>query len=698
AQASAIAAELRRARIERGIGYHEMAVVARAGAALAVIGRACAVVGVPVDLTGGDVVLADAQAVRPLLLALGVIARGEVLPEEAVRLLSSPLAGFDPVGLRHLVRQWRQSSPAAAGSGQVPGADEALAAAVNEPGWLPADAATVQQRRLGDLVALLAAGRAACLAGKRADEVAWLLWSGTRWPARLRAEALEGGPAGRHADRDLDAVGAFFELAAESSGTGQAGVRLLLDEIAAQEIPADRAREGRPGARGVQLLTAHRARGREWELVVVAGVQEGVWPTPRQLSAVLEPERLLSDGIGPRTEPRELLVSERRLFHLACSRARRELIVTATAGTEGEANQPSRFVAELGVSPERPEPGPPVTLTGLVGRLRRALLAADSPPQRRLAAAANLAGLAAEAADGSRLVPAADPRTWWGVRPVSSPGRPSDGPIRLSPSQVSGLLTCPRRYFLGRDAHAEGPPAVGASLGSVIHLLVEHAGNGGLDGVAAGNHLDAAWQHLRFETGWLSAVERVEAEVSIQRFLAWREQRPATAVAVEADFSLDLELDGRQVTLSGAVDRLERTADGRLTVIDFKTGRTLPTRDEVAGMDQLGIYQLAVSSGAFTGVIDSRPESAGAAVVYLRVAGRSEGLPKELAQDPLGQRPHLGLEPDEADYPSWVHHRVAKAAGIVAAGGFHASPGGHCRRCPFADSCPASGRGGQVLA
>lgn len=696
AQARAIATELRRARIERGIGYHEMAVIARSGTPLAVIGRACAAAGVAVDLAAGDVVLAAAQAVRPLLLALEVTARGAVLPEEVTRLLTSPLAGFDPVGLRHLVRQWRHAHAGQDGAGLALGSDEVLAAAVNQPEWADGDAPTAQQRQLGRLVGLLAQARAACLAGQRADEVGWLLWNGTRWPARLRAEALAGGPAGRQADRDLDTVGALFEVAAESTGTGPGGIALLLEEIAAQQIPADREREGRPGARGVQLLTAHRARGREWALVVVAGVQEGVWPAPRRLTSVLEPERLLSDGIGGRTDSRELLIAERRLFHLACGRARQELIVTATAGTEGEANQPSRFLGELGVDAESPDPGPPVTLTGLVGGLRRALLAPDSSPQRRWAAAANLAALAGEAVDGAPLVPAADPRTWWGVRPLSSAGQPSEGPIQLSPSQVTALLTCPRRHFLSRDARAEGPPAVGASLGSVIHLLVQHASTGGLDDAEVGHQLDAAWQQLRFETGWLSAVERVEAESSIQRFLAWREQRTTEPVAVEADFRLDLEVDGRQVTLTGAVDRLERTADGRLAVVDFKTGRTLPTRDEVAGMDQLGIYQLAVESGAFADVAEGTTESAGASVVYLRQPGKLESLPRELAQDPLGQRPHLGA-PGEQDYPTWVHHRVAKAAGILAEGSFHAAPGGHCRRCPFAGSCPASGRGEQVL-
>lgn len=699
AQARAIAAELRRARIERGIDYREMAVLTRSGAGLAGLARACAQAGVPVTLAGDEIALAQAQAVRPLLLALEVATRGALEPGEAVRLLSSPLGGFDPAGLRQLVRQWRQAHPEARDAlGQVPATEEALARAVNEPGWLGVEEPSPVQRRLARLVELLAGARAAVAAEERPDQVAWRLWQGTGWPARLRAEALAGGASGRAADRDLDAVAAFFDLAGEATATGAAGVHLLLEQVAAQQIPADRERESRIGAGGVALLTAHRAKGREWELVVVAGVQEGSWPILRGVSAVLEPERLLSQAIGARPDARQRLTDERRLFRLACTRARGELIVTAAAGTEGEADQPSRFLAELGVEPELVEPGPPVTPPGLVGLLRGVLLSPDSAEPRRLAAAAELAALAAERDDHDRpLVAAADPATWWGVRELSSGNRPTAGPIRLSPSQVSALLTCPRRYFLSRQAHADPPPAVGASLGSVIHLLVQHASTGALDDAAVGDYLDTAWQHLRFDTGWLSAVERVEAELSIGRFLAWRSGREVEPLAVEQQFEINLPVDGRDVEVVGAVDRLERLPDGRLQVVDFKTGRTRPTSTEVAGMDQLGIYQLAVESGGFDGVAGPGAVSAGASVVYLRHPGKPETLPREFSQDPLGQRPHLGDDPAEAGYPTWVHHRIAQAAAIVAEGSFGASPGGHCHRCPFADSCPASGRGEQVL-
>ena len=37
----------------------------------------------------------------------------------------------------------------------------------------------------------------------------------------------------------------------------------------------------------VRLLTAHRSKGLEWDIVVVAGVQDGTWPDVRHRGTLL---------------------------------------------------------------------------------------------------------------------------------------------------------------------------------------------------------------------------------------------------------------------------------------------------------------------------------------------------------------------------------------------------------------------------
>ncbi len=697
-QAAAIAAELRRARLENGVRYGDMAVLVRSGRRqLAPILRSLTALGIPVEVAGDEIPLAQAPAVRPLLLALSITAAGRVEPDEASRLLTSPLAGFDALGLRRLVRQWRAAHP----EGRPAALPEQLAAAVNSPQWLATADPTPVVERLRDLLRVLASARERSAAGDPVDQIAWALWTGSGWPRQLSREAAGGGALGSRADADLDAVCAFFDTAAEADRRGgAAGVRAFLAELAGQQIPADHERESRLRGRGVQVLTAHRARGREWELVVVAGVQEGMWPVGRRVSTVLDAASLTGDGLTGSTDHRDVLAAERRLFHLACSRARRRLVVTAAAGTEGEADSPSRFLHELGVPPTTPDhSGSPLTLPALAAELRRSAGDPATPVELRTAAAIEL-GRLARCTDntGRRLVPAADPDTWWGVRELTSRPRPlpAGATVRLSPSQVSGVLTCPRRYFLAREARGESEPGLAASLGSLIHLLVQEAVTHGWNLAEMTAQLDQVWHRLPFEAAWLSATERVEVELGLSRFLAWRDARNAEPLGVEVPFHLSIDVSGLRVVLDGKVDWLERTSSG-LRVVDFKTSRAAPTKAAVAGMEQLGIYQLAVASGGFDQVAKGQASPVGATAVYLRQSGRGTDLPREFEQASLATTPHLDRDPDEKEHATWVHHRVALAADVVAEGTYPATPGVHCRMCIFATSCPASARGAQVI-
>lgn len=692
-QASAIADELRRARLEDGLAYGDMAVLVRSGRRqLGPIIRSLVAAGVPVEVAGDEIPLAQAPAVRPLLLALQVAVQPNISPDEAMRLLTSPMAGFDVLGLRRLSRQWRRAGV------EVPVTlAEQLAAALNAPEWLQSAEPSPEVERFGRLYGLLEGARSRLVEQAPVDQVAWTLWQDSGWPEQLQAESVAGGALGSRADADLDALCAFFAAAAEADRRGGvAGVRAFLAELATQQIPADHEREARLRRRGVQVLTVHRARGKEWDLVVVAGVQEGQWPTGRGLSTVLDAAQLTQQGLVGGTDHREALAAERRLFHLAASRARRRLVVTATAGTEGEADAPSRFLAELGLAAHAPANQVALTLPGLVAELRRAAADPVTPPALRAGAIAELGRLARAQDDSGRsLVPAADPERWWGVREVS--GQPQALPpgarIRLSPSQVSSVLTCPRRYFLAREARGEADPGLAASLGSLIHLLVQQAVTQGWGLDELRGELDQVWDRLRFETAWLSATERVEVELGLARFLAWREARRAELVGVEVPFTLSLPVDEWTAVLDGKVDWLERDARG-LQVIDFKTSRTAPTKAAIAGLEQLGVYQLAVAAGGFA-QFGGEARPSGAAAVYLRLPGRPESLPKEFEQESIDRVPHLDQSSQE--YPTWVHQRVAQATRVVAAGRFPANPGSQCRFCAFAVSCPASGSGEQVL-
>ena len=189
-------------------------------------------------------------------------------------------------------------------------------------------------------------------AGGTAEEVLWVLWSGTDWPERLRrgVEPAAGGRAGSRTATSTRSARCSTSAARAEEQRGHTGrARASSTTLVAQQIPADTLAER--GVRGdaVRLLTAHRAKGLEWRLVVVAHVQEEGWPDLRRRvdAAAGRPDRQPT-GVLPPVTARELLAEERRLFYVACTRARERLVVTAVASPDDDGEQPSRFLDELG--------------------------------------------------------------------------------------------------------------------------------------------------------------------------------------------------------------------------------------------------------------------------------------------------------------------------------------------------------------
>ncbi|MFI5725872.1 ATP-dependent helicase [Streptomyces cyaneofuscatus] len=711
-----IADLLRRAHLEDGVPWREMAVLVRAGGrSLPAVRRALTSAGVPLEVDGDDLPLRHEPAVAPLLTALRTVATAALqrLPEEgpgeagtppwlttetALTLLTSPLGSMDAADLRRLGRALRDEERAAGIRVPAP-SDELLARALAEPERLvthdPAYAHGAQ--RLG---ALLRKARELLEGGGTAEEALWTLWNGTPWPGRLERAALRGGAGGRNADRDLDAVCALFETAARAEErTGGRGALNFLEEVDAQDIAADTLsrRTVRPDA--VRLMTAHRSKGLEWRLVVVAGVQEGLWPDLRRRGSLLEADRIGRDGLAEPLTPGALLAEERRLFYVAATRARERLVVTAVKAPADDGDQPSRFLTELGVEPRdvTGRPRRPLAVAALVAELRATTVDPAASDALRDAAAHRLARLAALTDDeGQALVPAAHPSRWWGLdEPTRSavPLRDRDQPVTLSGSALDQLAnTCALQWFLGREVKADAPATAAQGFGNVVHVLADEVASSrtpaDLDVLM--ERLDSVWNGLAFDAPWKSEQEKDQARAALERFLEWHvlDRGGRTPTASEHDFDVTLEAGEYAVRIRGSMDRVEQDAEGRAYVVDFKTGKSAPTKDEVAAHPQLAVYQLAVREGAVDEVFDGRrPEPGGAELVQLRQpAPKKEGgdaFPKVQAQEPLAGE--------------WVSDLLATAAGKVLDERFTPTTGTHCTHCTFRASCSAQPEGRQVM-
>jgi len=745
-EASWIADRLRRAHLMAGVPWSDMAVLSRsARRTLPALRRALVAAGVPIAAPPEELPLARQPAVLPFLLILRAATRPEAIDADAASaLLTSALGAGDPMRMRRLRRGLLRLHAAARRAGSADPwtsaspADEDRAAGPRDPDPAPPASAEDAERAGSDplLVAALraaAAGRPdpltalppgdsaplrtvstllataaeAAQEGLSVEEVLWRVWNRSGLARRWAASSARGGPVGAAADRDLDAVLALFEAAARYTdrlpGADVAGFAEYLGD---QHLPGDSGSVAAPREESVSLLTAHAARGREWEVVAVPSVQEGSWPDLRLRGSLLGNERLVDlvagvaepDAGVSRTAP--LLAEERRLFYVACTRARRTLLVSAV---QAEDEQPSRFLDELdplpadateGRVPTRP--GRALVTAELVGELRRAVAEPDrgDPVRaaRRRRAAVQLARLA------EAKVPGARPEDWYGLARPSAvePLRPPGEVVPVSPSDVERILACPLRWVLERHGGGE-VGALSAVTGSLVHALVQ-ARAAGADPAEIESALREAWARLDTGAPWYGRRELARVRGMLAGFDQWERESRADGlrlVAVEHPVQLDIEGDDPEavevgeprptIRLRGRVDRLEVDDRGRPVVVDVKTGRTAVSAASAADHPQLAVYQLAATLGAFSDVLGEGAEPGGARLVFV-ADRRATGSPKEKDQPPLA---------GEA-VGHWLGE-VREAAGRTAGPSYVARVGPDCDRCPVRGSCPAVESGRPVV-
>ena len=691
AETEHVADLLRRAHLEDGVAWSDMAVLVRSGrGSIPSMRRSLAGAGVPVEVASDETPLVREPAVLPLLGALGVVVDADIEEpthedfvgaDRAEALLTSPLGGLDATDVRSLTRAMR------ARDRSTPARDLVRRAVLDPTSLTGIDGEPARRAlRIADLVAR---ARTELTGGATVEEVLWTLWDGADWGRRLRLATQAGGHGARLAHRDLDAICALFEQAARAEEQkGHTSVREFLGTLRAQEIPADTLADR--GVRGdaVRLLTAHRSKGLEWRLVVVAHVQEGTWPDLRRRDSLLQADRIGPDGLLPPLTRSAMLAEERRLYYVACTRARQRLVVTAVASPDDDGEQPSRFVHELGRDPVHRigRPRRPLSMAGLVSELRRTLADPAQPEPLRQAAARRLRLLAATEVHGRPVAASADPSTWWGLRSPTRSDRPvraADEPLTLSASALDGLLTCPAQWFLQREAGGEVVSSTSQGFGKVVHAIAERVASGDL---ATTDDLmtlvDDVWGRMEFRTPWSRAREREAVEAAVTRFVNWHQSPGArTVVATEPRMRAEVTLpDGQVVRLHGYADRLELDEDGHVVVVDLKTGKYPPSGPEVERHSQLGLYQLAVDHGAADELVGRPVTSGGAELVQLRIG---DELPKVQQQKPQPATGGVRL----------VEEQLMQAARALRSEEFVARPGSHCDRCTFQAICPDKAAG-----
>ena len=675
-EAAFIAHQFRSAHLRQGISYSDMAVVLRTpGVQASALRRAFSQVGIPVatELQA----LAGNPAITPFLLLARVAIGAQPLNlDTAERLLLSEFGGADSISLRRIRRAMITARP----EGDERSGTQLLLDAISD-GQLFIEGAdsVLRVHELLKGAKVIARNKAAL-----ADDLLWFVWDnamtsdGQKLSVAWRNQALRPGIRGAAADRDLDAMMQLFESAARySERFPLSGPAAFINEVAQEDIAGDviTAKGVRPDF--VEILTVHSAKGRQWQLVAIAGLQEGTWPNLKQRSSLLGAERLVERKRNPDI-PRDqldviaangLLQDEQRLFHVALTRAKQSLFITAV---QREDEEPSQFFEAIEVMVNKTDEDDehiitdvprPITAPALVAELRAQL----AGPKAKEAAAL----LKAMSTEGIHL---ANPDSWIGSVQLSTdaPVIDADKEVVVSPSGAESFVECGVKWFLQNNGGSDGD-STAQVLGSAIHAFAaKMVLEPGTTREQLIDSLQSSWKLIDPESGWVSASHLESAVIMLEKFVEYHKETKREVKGAELRFDVKL---GR-ARIIGTVDRLEVEADGSLFIIDFKTGNTAISKEDAKKNLQLASYQLGVAEGGFA----DGTKSSGAELVYLGTSSAGASIRQQYAID---------LEETKATIET-----IGEGMG---AANFFATVNKRCKGCPVRKSCPVQSDGRAVI-
>ena len=382
----------------------------------------------------------------------------------------------------------------------------------------------------------------------------------------------------------------------------------------------------------VRLMTAHSAKGLEFPHVFVIRATSNSFPAQYKESLVEFPQDLRDpDSVGEGDSRGLHEQEERRLFYVAMTRARDSLILYGKQGT-GKDKTPPGLLREL-----LKDPG-----------LRRWLV--QRPAQ---AFQTDLFGSAAPS-----LAFVSRTAEWLSLPPAF--------PLnRLSATAVETYETCPLQFKLEREWRIPRDVPAAMQYGAAIHRVLRTY----FDSVCQQRPMAeeelvelfrADFAQAVIEDSYQRDLYTQQGVQQIKDFLeALRQSKPPKVLHTEEHFELRVE----GATVAGRIDRIDDLGDGRVAIIDYKTGKPRAQEDADESL-QLSIYAIAAQ------------EKWGYRVERLVFYNLEEASAVGTTRD------RLQLEEAKA--------KVRDVAERIESGEFNPKPGFHCRFCSYRSLCPAT--------
>ncbi len=318
----------------------------------------------------------------------------------------------------------------------------------------------------------------------------------------------------------------------------------------------------------VQLMTVHAAKGLEFDHVYVLRLVQRGFPAGEKPRVLEFPAELMKEE---QPQGSFHIQEERRLFYVAVTRARQRLTLNTVVNKR---SKPSPFLDDI--------------LMDAQIKRRDIEQLAPTPANETAAAPAETEPVLFDLPErrariGSRI------GEW-----AASYRPPVPEPLKISPSAIGTLESCPQKYLFDCAWRLRGGPAAAMSFGSVMHNTIKYF----IGELAKGHTLPFEEVERKFELEWTSAgfeddyqeqEYKKDGLAQLRAFHASTLASPPEVIAQEKVFELPMD---NNVVLTGRMDQVNRLGPGEEEIVDYKTGR--PRNEDKAKKDvQLSVYALA---------------------------------------------------------------------------------------------------------
>lgn len=184
--------------------------------------------------------------------------------------------------------------------------------------------------------------------------------------------------------------------------------------------------------------------------------------------------------------------------------------------------------------------------------------------------------------------------------------------MRISYSNINAFQSCPLKYKYQNIDKIKAPKNIDAVFGSSVHMALKFMFQRDplyptLDQVI--DFFREAWRNKKTsleEKNKKDGEEETDAQIEdmlykdginiLEKFYKNNPPWNFNIVDMESwfDFEVEDEKTGEKHTLSGIMDRVDKTNDDVFEIIDYKTGRKMPSQKDVDENLQLSIYQLGL--------------------------------------------------------------------------------------------------------